>query len=186
MLVAIVARNLLLHLHGTPHGPVDAVEDDEQGIDPGLNDPATMLPDRRVYQVLPESPEPFQRSRIIQPNEAAIPNHVGIDDSNQLPPVLRYYRSGLMRWLPAIGSVSLPLPLLATGYHMPPPLGESAGGVDNRVCSVFGDSSRRRPLGPSTPSGAMICSVFPPLNMMTEGLRSWRCLLGLQDTPGPQ
>ena len=50
-LVAIVDRNLLLHLHGTAHRSVDAVEHDEQGIAPGLDDPAAMLLDRRVDQV---------------------------------------------------------------------------------------------------------------------------------------
>ena len=55
-LIAIVDRNLLLHLHGAAHGSVDAVKDDEQGIAACLHDPATMLSDRRVNQILPESP----------------------------------------------------------------------------------------------------------------------------------
>ena len=42
-LIAIMDRNLLLHLHGTAHRPVDAVEHDEQGIAAGLDDPAAML-----------------------------------------------------------------------------------------------------------------------------------------------
>ena len=42
-------RNLLLHLHGIAHRPVDAVEYDQQGITAGLDDPATMLRYRRVY-----------------------------------------------------------------------------------------------------------------------------------------
>ena len=47
-LVAVVDRHLLLHLHGTAHGPIDAVEDDEEGVAPGLDDPAAMLLDRGV------------------------------------------------------------------------------------------------------------------------------------------
>ena len=47
-LVAIMVGNLLLHLHGTAYRPVDAVEHDQQGIAPGLDDPAAMLLDRRV------------------------------------------------------------------------------------------------------------------------------------------
>jgi hypothetical protein len=47
-LVGIVDRNLLLHFHGTAHGPIDAVKDDEQRISSGLDDPATMLADRGI------------------------------------------------------------------------------------------------------------------------------------------
>ena len=57
-LVAVVDWNLLLHLHGTAHRPVDAVEHDEQGIAAGLDDPAAMLLDRRVDQVAAESAQP--------------------------------------------------------------------------------------------------------------------------------
>jgi hypothetical protein len=32
-----------------------------------------------------KSPQSFERSDVIQPNKAAVPNHVGIDDSDQLP-----------------------------------------------------------------------------------------------------
>ena len=37
-LIAIMDVNLLLYLHSTTHRPIDAVEDDEQGVTAGLND----------------------------------------------------------------------------------------------------------------------------------------------------
>ena len=78
---------LLLHLEGTTHGTVDAVEHDEQRVAAGLNDRATMLLDRRVDEIATESPQPFERADVIQSNEAAIANHVCIDDGDQLSPV---------------------------------------------------------------------------------------------------
>jgi hypothetical protein len=47
-LLAVVDRNLLLHLHGTPHRPVNAVEYDEQRVSSGLDDPTVMLADRGI------------------------------------------------------------------------------------------------------------------------------------------
>ena len=47
--VAVVYRHLLLHLHGTAHRAIYAVEHDKQRITAGLDDPATMLRYRRVY-----------------------------------------------------------------------------------------------------------------------------------------
>ena len=54
-LISIVDRNLLLHLHGTTHCPVNAVEHDQQGIAAGLDDPAAMLLYRWVNQVAAQS-----------------------------------------------------------------------------------------------------------------------------------
>ena len=95
-LIAVVDRNLLLHLHGTAHRPVDAVEHDQQGVAAGLDDPAAMLLDRRVDQVAAESTQPFERSCVVQADQAAVADHVGIDDGDQLPPIWRTVRSGLM------------------------------------------------------------------------------------------
>ena len=66
MLVAIVARNLLLHLHGTPHGLVDAVEDDEQGVATCLNDPATMLLNRGIDHLSAERTQSLKGFGVIQ------------------------------------------------------------------------------------------------------------------------
>ena len=86
-LISVVDRNLLLHLHGTAHRPVDAVEHDEQGVAAGLDDPAAMLLDRRIDQVSPESPQPLEGSRVVQADQAGVANHVGIDHGDQLPPI---------------------------------------------------------------------------------------------------
>ena len=60
-LVTIVSGYLLLHLHGTAHCSVDAVEHNEQGVAPGVDDPAAILLDRWVDQV---SAEVRSRSRV--------------------------------------------------------------------------------------------------------------------------
>jgi len=44
-MIPVMDRNLFLHLHGTSHCPVNAVEDDQQGIATGLNNFAAMLLD---------------------------------------------------------------------------------------------------------------------------------------------
>ena len=69
-LVAVMDRNLLLHLHSATHRPIDAIKHDEQRVAAGLDDPAAMLIDRRVYQVarsarrrssVPTSSKPIRR-----------------------------------------------------------------------------------------------------------------------------
>jgi hypothetical protein len=82
-----VARNLLLHLHGTPHGPVDTVEGDEQGVATRLNDPAAVLLNRGIDHLSAECPQPFKRPNIVQPNQPAVPGHIHVDYGDQLPPV---------------------------------------------------------------------------------------------------
>ena len=88
-LISVEDRHLLLHLNGTSHRPVDAVEHNEQGVTPSLDDPATMLLYRPVYQVAAQGSQPLQSSSVIQSNEAAITNHIGIDDGDKLPPIWR-------------------------------------------------------------------------------------------------
>ena len=86
-LIAIMDRNLLLHLHRTAHRSIDAVEHDEQRVAAGLNDPAAMLLDRRVDQVAAERTQPCKRPCVIQADQAAVTHHVGIDHGDQLPPI---------------------------------------------------------------------------------------------------
>ena len=69
----VVDRNLLLHLDGTPHCPVDAIEHDEQGVATGLDDPAAVLIDRRVYQVPTEGPQSFESSWSSRPMSRLYP-----------------------------------------------------------------------------------------------------------------
>ena len=86
--VAIMGRNLLLHLHGTTDPrSVNAVKHEEQRVASCIDDPAAMLVDGWVDQVLAESPEPFERPYIIQTDQAAVTNHVGMEDGDQLPPI---------------------------------------------------------------------------------------------------
>jgi hypothetical protein len=47
-LVPIMKWDLLLCLHGKAHGPIYAVEYDQQGVPTGLYDPTAMLFDRRI------------------------------------------------------------------------------------------------------------------------------------------
>jgi hypothetical protein len=86
-LVTIADRNLLLHFHGTADRSVYAVEHDEQRVATGLDDPAAMLLDRRVDYVSTKSPQPLQSSGVIQPDQPAVADHVGIDHRDELPPV---------------------------------------------------------------------------------------------------
>jgi hypothetical protein len=88
-LIAVMDWNLLLYSHCTAHRSIDAVKGDEQRIAAGLNDPATMLLDRWVYQVLAQSSEPSQGSGVVQTDQATVADHIGIDDGDQLPPIRR-------------------------------------------------------------------------------------------------
>jgi hypothetical protein len=81
----IVAGHFLLDLHGTAHRSVHAVEYNELGITSHIDGPATMLVDGWVDQCAAQTPEPLKCPDVIQPNLAAVPNHVGVDDGNQLP-----------------------------------------------------------------------------------------------------
>jgi hypothetical protein len=85
-LIAVAGWHLLLDLHRTAHCSVHAVEHHKQRIAAGIDDPAAMLLDGWVDSGTAESAEPFKRSNVIQVNQAAITNHVGMDDSYQLPP----------------------------------------------------------------------------------------------------
>jgi hypothetical protein len=61
-LVAVKDRDLLLNLHSTAHGPIDALKGDEQRIASGLYDLVPMLLDCWVDQVRAQSPQPLQGS----------------------------------------------------------------------------------------------------------------------------
>jgi hypothetical protein len=88
-LVAITVRHLLLHLYGATHRPINAVEHNQQRIATGLHDPAAVLLDGRIDHVAAERTQAFERSHIIQANQTAVADHVGIDYGDQLPPIWR-------------------------------------------------------------------------------------------------
>src|SRR5690348_3953215 len=75
----VMIRNLLLDLHCTLHRAFYAVEDDEQRIAAGPDDPATMLRDRRVKYAASQCLQPSERSNVVQRDKPAVANHVGID-----------------------------------------------------------------------------------------------------------
>jgi hypothetical protein len=83
-MITIVVWHFSLNLRGTPHRPIDAVEHYKQRIAPSVDDPAAMFSDGWVNQRSAECSEPFEGSDIIQTNEAAVANHVGMDDGNEL------------------------------------------------------------------------------------------------------
>jgi hypothetical protein len=86
-LVTVVDRHVLLDLNGAPHGTIDAVEHDQQGIATSLHDPTAMLLDCRIDQIPAQSTQPLEGSGVIQPDQAAVACHVRIDHSDQLPPI---------------------------------------------------------------------------------------------------
>jgi hypothetical protein len=88
-LLTVVFLNLLLHLHGTARGSVYAVEYDQQGVAAGLYDPAAVLLDRRVYQGAAQRSQTCKCPRVIQPDQPAVTDHIGIEHDDQLPPIRR-------------------------------------------------------------------------------------------------
>ena len=80
----IVDRDLLLDLHSTTNRSVDAVEYDKQGVTTSLHDPAPMLGNGGVDQIGPQALQAGQGARIVHANQAAIPDHVGIEHGYQL------------------------------------------------------------------------------------------------------
>ena len=72
----------------------------EQRIAAGLDNPATVLLYRGIYQLSAQSPQSLEGSSVIQSDQAAVANHVGIDHGDQLPPIWRLPIQGLMRCSP--------------------------------------------------------------------------------------
>jgi hypothetical protein len=50
-------EHLLLHLHSTSDGAIDAVVNDQKGIARGIDDPTPMFGDRGVDQIAPQCPQ---------------------------------------------------------------------------------------------------------------------------------
>jgi hypothetical protein len=76
---------LLLHLYGAAHRPVDAIEHHQQGIAACIDNPATMLRYRWVDNLPSESTQASKRTNVIQSDQTAVSDHVGIDHGGQLP-----------------------------------------------------------------------------------------------------
>jgi hypothetical protein len=87
---AIIGWYLLLHRHGgATDRAVDAIEHDEEGVASRTNDPTAIFVDCRVDHSATECTEPLKRSYVIQPNQTAVTDHVGIDYGDQLPTAWR-------------------------------------------------------------------------------------------------
>jgi hypothetical protein len=86
-LIAIMTWHLLLHLDRATHRAVYAVEHDQQGVPASLDDFAPMLLDPRIDQVPAESTQSFERPLVIEPDQSAVADHIGVQDGDQLPPI---------------------------------------------------------------------------------------------------
>ena len=84
-LIAVIDRHLLLYLDRAAHCAIDAVECDQQRVAAGLHHSAAVLADCRVDQRAAQRAQTTQRASIVQADQAAVADHVGIDDSDQLP-----------------------------------------------------------------------------------------------------
>ena len=84
-LIAVIDRHLLLYLDRATHRAIDAVERDQQRVATGLHHSAAVLADGRVDQSAAQRAQTTQRASIVQADQPAVADHVGIDDSNQLP-----------------------------------------------------------------------------------------------------
>jgi hypothetical protein len=76
-----------LQLYGTAHGSVYAIEDNQQRVARCLDDPAAMPLSGRIDQVGTESTQALKGTQVIQADQTAVTNHVGIDHGDQLPPI---------------------------------------------------------------------------------------------------
>ncbi len=84
-LVTIKDRNILLHLDRKAYCPIDTVEYHQQGVAAGLNNPAAMSVEGRIDDLAPEFAQPLERLQVVQADQAAVANHVGIDDRDKSP-----------------------------------------------------------------------------------------------------
>src|SRR5580704_17036490 len=83
-LIAVTDWHLLLHLDRAAHSTIDAVEGHQKRIAASLRHSATVFVDGWVDQNAPQRAQTAQCAGVIRADQAAIADHVGIDDSNQL------------------------------------------------------------------------------------------------------
>jgi hypothetical protein len=85
--LAVKDWDLLLHSERTSHGTIDTVEHHEQRVAAGVDDPATIDIDRRVDDFAPKPAHPIKGSNIVQPDQAAVTDHISMNHDNQLAPI---------------------------------------------------------------------------------------------------
>jgi hypothetical protein len=83
----VVGWHLLLRTHRTSHRAVDAVEHQQQRIAAGADDPTTVRLQRRLEYVAPQPAHPIERSAIVQADQTAVADHVGMNHRDQRPPI---------------------------------------------------------------------------------------------------
>jgi len=86
-LILVVIWHLSLYLHRTAYRPVYAVKHDEQRVAGGLGNSAAMLFHRRINQGAAQHLKACNRARVVKAYQAAIPDHVNVDDGDQLSTV---------------------------------------------------------------------------------------------------
>ena len=82
-------RNLLLNLDTAADRPVNAIEYDEKGIAAGLDSVTSMLLYRGIDYLSAQRTQSLEGSSVIQSDQVAVANHVGIHDGDQLAPIWR-------------------------------------------------------------------------------------------------
>jgi hypothetical protein len=82
--IAIMRGDLLLDLHGTAHGTIDAIKHYKKRVTCGVHDPPAMLRDRWVDQILAQLPNPFECADIVPADQTAVAHDVRVHDGNQL------------------------------------------------------------------------------------------------------
>ena len=82
-------RNLLLHLDGTAHCSVNAIEYDEKEIAASLDNVTSMLLHRGIDYLSAQRTQSLEGSSVIQSDQAAVANHIGIHNGDQLAPIWR-------------------------------------------------------------------------------------------------
>ena len=72
-----------LHLRGAPDGVNDAGEFGQEAVAGVLHDPAPVLGDLRIDQLLEVSFEPLVRPLLVLPHQARVPRHIGGEDRGE-------------------------------------------------------------------------------------------------------
>jgi hypothetical protein len=85
--LAINDKDLLLYLERTPNRAIHAVEHREQPVAAGLDDPTAIRIDGRVDDFAAQPAHPVERSDVIQPDQAAVTDYVGMNHDDQLAPI---------------------------------------------------------------------------------------------------
>jgi hypothetical protein len=76
--LAIKIWDLTLDLHCALHRAVDTVEYHKQRVAPSLDNTASVFLNRGINNLIPKPAQPLQRPYVVQSDQAAVADHVGI------------------------------------------------------------------------------------------------------------